>query len=629
MNKFISTAIFYANSRLHIGSCYEVIYADAIARYNRLKEVNTFFMTGMDEHGQKIEETAKSLSVTPQEHVDKVAGDAKTLFDELQISYDYFIRTTDDNHKNNVKAIFKRLLDAGDIYLDKYEGEYCVPCESFYTKSQLVDGKCPDCNRDTIVISEESYFLNLKKYEERLIEHIKNNEKFIMPQTRRNEVLSFLEGGLENLSVTRTSLEWGIPTLDDPKHVVYVWIDALSNYLTALGYPSEDNYQKFWENGDVTHVIGKDILRFHAIYWPIMLMALDTKLPDSIVVHGFLMMGDDKMSKSKGNVIYVEDYVRKYGLDPIRYYLLSELANGNDGSFTFKQFIERYNFDLVNDLSNLVNRTASMATKYFDTELSYDLNLTCEFEKSLQEQLKTTVTEFVEAMDDYNTKKALSVVWALVSRTNKFVDETTPWVLAKENPAKLMNVLYTLVEALRNISILIKPFIPTTASKICEQFNLNNDAVFRNVDFNTEYEFKVNKPEIIYTRLDLEEEIKKMEELNNVEEVVEEKKELISIDDFDKLELKVAEVVDCVQHPNADKLLLFKLRVGNEERQICSGIAEFYKPEELVGKHVVIVANLKPVKLRGELSEGMILSAELGDELNILETVAKSGATVY
>ncbi len=626
MNKFISTAIFYANSNLHIGSCYEVIYADAISRYSRLKNQDTFFMTGMDEHGQKIESSALNGSKTPQEHVDIIANETKSLFEHLQISNDYFIRTTSADHKDNVQKIFQRLVESDDIYLDKYEGSYCIYCESFYTETQLKDKMCPDCGREPSVISEESYFLNLKKYEKRLIEHIKANEKFILPQTRRNEVLAFLEKGLENLSVTRTSLKWGIPTLNDPKHVIYVWIDALSNYLTSLGYPNSANFDKYWNNGEVVHIIGKDILRFHAIYWPIMLMALDVKLPDSIVTHGFLMMGEDKMSKSKGNVVYAQDYLEKYGVDPIRYYLLSELANGNDGNFTFKQFIERYNFDLVNDLSNLVNRTSSMCTKYFDSSVTYNESLKCEFEEQLQIFIDKTLIDFKEAMDEYNTKKALSIIWSLVSRTNKFIDETSPWILAKEDKAKLMNVLYTLVESLRSISILISPFIPETSVKINEQFNFNKSYSLNEVRFVFCNEYQANKPKIIYSRIDLEEEIKKMEENVNVNE---DKKELISIDDFDKLDLKVATVIDCIQHPNADKLLLFKLKVGNETRQICSGIASFYKPEELIGKNVVIVANLKPVKLRGELSEGMILSAELGDELNILETVAKSGATVY
>ncbi len=626
MNKFISTAIFYANSKLHLGNSYEAVYTDAIARYYRMCEYNTFFMTGMDEHGQKIEDSAKQAMCTPKQHVDAIYEHTKTFFDHLLISSDYFIRTTDENHKENVKSIFKRLVESNDIYLDKYEGDYCVRCESFFTKTQLEDGMCPDCSGNTIIISEESYFLNLKKYEKRLIEHINNNPNFILPLARRNEILSFLEGGLENLSVTRTSLEWGIPTIDDPKHVIYVWIDALSNYLSSLGYPESENFDKFWNNGNVTHVIGKDILRFHAVYWPIMLMALDVKLPDTILTHGFLMMGEEKMSKSKGNVVYAQDYTKKYGVDPLRYYLLFELANGNDGLFTTRQFLERYNYDLVNDLSNLVNRTASMCTKYFDGNIRYNEQLACQYEKSIQQFLVSTVKEFTEAMENYNTKKALSVLWTFISKTNKFIDETSPWVLAKEDEKKLMNVLYTLIEALRNIAILLSPFMPETAIMISEQINVEKSYYLRSVKFDKTSDFNVAKPKIIFARVDVEEEILKME--NNVKEETN-KKPLITIDDFDKLDLRVATVLECIAHPNADKLLLFKLKVGDETRQICSGIAKYYKPEELVGKNVVIVANLKPVKLRGELSEGMILSAELGDDLNILETIAKSGATVY
>lgn len=624
MNKFISTAIFYSNSKLHIGSSYEVIFADSIARYNRLKSNDVFFMTGMDEHGKKIEETAKALNVKPQKHVDKLATEAKSLFEHLQISNDYFIRTTDNNHKETVKEIFEKLLNNGDIYLSKYNGNYCIACESFYTDSQLEKGKCPDCGKATELVSEESYFLNLKKYEQRLVDHIKQNEKFILPESKRNEILSFISNGLEDLSVTRTSFDWGISIKNDPKHIVYVWIDALSNYISALKYPSGEMYDKYWNNGEVIHIIGKDIVRFHSIYWPIMLMALDEKLPDTIMAHGFIMMGDDKMSKSIGNVVYPMDYTSEYGVDPLRYYLLSELANGNDGSFTLERFIERYNYDLVNDLSNLVNRTASMCCKYFDTNIVYNKGVTIDVESDLWQLFDSVVEEYHQAMDVYDTKKAIQAVWKFISRTNKFIDETTPWVLVKEDTDKLMNVLYNLVESLRNVAILIKPFINETAEKIEAQFNLNNDSNFNDLAFNKTQEFNVNKPNIIYQRLVLEEEITKMTEVKD-----ENKKPEITIDDFDKIELRVAKVLECIQHPNADKLLLFKLQVGEETRQICSGIAEFYKPEELTGKNVVIVANLKPVKLRGELSEGMILSAEIDGKLNILESLSDSGAVVY
>lgn len=622
MNKFISTAIFYANSSLHIGSAYEVIFADSIARYNRLKGNDVFFMTGMDEHGQKIEQTAKGLNTSPQKHVDKFANEAKSLFEHLQISNDYFIRTTDENHKETVKDVFEKLLNNGEIYLSEYNGNYCIGCESFYTDSQLEKGKCPDCGRDVEIVSEESYFLNLKKYEKQLIDHINNNKNFILPESKRNEILSFLSNGLEDISVTRTTFEWGIPIKNDPKHVVYVWIDALTNYISALKYPNGEAYDKYWNNSEKIHIVGKDIVRFHTVYWPIMLMALGEELPDSIVCHGFIMMGDDKMSKSKGNVIYPKDYTQHYGVDPLRYYLLTEMANGNDGSFTLERFIEKYNYDLVNDLSNLVNRTASMCCKYFDSSIKYNNEVKVDEEVTLYNVFNEVVNEYHLAMEEYDTRKALQSVWKFVSRTNKFIDETTPWALVKEDSEKLMNVLYDLIESLRNIAILIKPFINETSNLIEEQFNIKNNINFEDLKINYTNEFNVNPAKIIFQRLNIDEEIAKM---NPVDE---NKKEEITIDDFDKVELRVAEVVECIQHPNADKLLLFKLKVGDEMRQICSGIAQFYKPEELVGKNVVIVANLKPVKLRGEISEGMILSAEFDGELNVVESLSKSGAVV-
>ncbi|MFV0499091.1 MAG: methionine--tRNA ligase [Bacilli bacterium] len=623
MNKFISTAIYYSNSSLHIGSAYEIIFADAIARYNRQNGEKVFFMTGMDEHGKKIEETAKQNKINVKKHVDNLANETISLFEHLQISNDYFIRTTDTAHKDTVREIFDKLLNNGDIYLSNYDGNYCISCESFYTDMQLDNCKCPECGKVTERISEESYFLNLKKYEQRLINHIKTNKKFIMPESKKNEILAFLELGLEDLSVTRTSFEWGIKTKNDSKHVIYVWIDALSNYISALKYPDGDLFNEYWNNGDILHVVGKDIVRFHTIYWPIMLMCLDIKLPTTIFSHGFIMMGDDKMSKSKGNVVFPRDYSESYGVDPLRYYLLSELANGNDGSFTFERFIEKYNYDLVNDLSNLVNRCANMCCKYFDDAIVYNSLYCDDYENNLWSSFNEIVNRYHNAMKDYDTKKALLIIWEFISKTNKFIDETEPWKVVNDDRVKLMNILYNLVESLRNISLLISPFINETAQKIIEQFNFDSDIRFVNLEHQKNHSFKVNQPNIIYKRLNLAEEIEKM---NNTDP---EKKELITIDDFDKLELRVANIVDCCKHPNADKLLLFKLKVGDEERQICSGIAKFYNPSDLIGKNVVIVANLKPVKLRGELSEGMILSAEFGEELNILESIAKSGAVVY
>ncbi len=622
MNKYITTAIYYANSKLHIGSAYEIIYADALTRYEKMLGNDVRFMTGMDEHGEKIFNSAKSANMHPQNFVDKIASDTKDLFEHLKISYDKFIRTTDKDHQQVVKNVFDRLLKQGDIYLSEYEGNYCVSCESFYPESQLVKGKCPVCNKDVSIIKEESYFLNLKKYEERLKSHINENANFIVPETRKNEILSFLENGLEDLSVTRVSLEWGIPILNDPKHVIYVWIDALTNYISGLGYPDDELYEKYWNNAEVIHVVGKDILRFHTVYWPIVLMSLGEKLPTSIVSHAFVLMDNEKMSKSVGNIIDPLDYVKNYGEDPLRYYLLSEMALSNDGSFSFTSFIEKYNYDLVNDLSNLVNRTISMAKKYFDNEIKYGKDV--DLRESLEQSLHDTFTSCKERMSCFETKPTLQNIWKYIARVNKFIDETEPWVLVKTDPAKLESVLYLLLDSLRNIATLIRPFMCETSDKIFDQLNVAKELNFDNLSYNYDKEYSVAKPQIIYNRLDIEEERDKMCDSS----VDENKKEFIEFDDFSKLELRVATVVECVQHPNADKLLLFKLQVGGEMRQIISGIAEFYKPEELVGKNVVIVANLKPIKLRGEISQGMILSAEKDGDLNVLMTQIDNGGIV-
>lgn len=619
MNKYITTAIYYANSKLHIGSAYEICYADSINRYFKQCHDTTVFQTGMDEHGQKIMNSALNTNMTPQQLVDGLADNTKDLFAKLNIDYDRFIRTSDPHHKELVQLIFTKLLNQGDIYLDYYEGKYCVACESFFLETQLVDGKCPDCGREVEIVKEESYFFNLKKYESRLIEHIKTHDNFILPVTRRNEVLSFLEQGLENLSVSRTSFDWGISVNENPKHVVYVWLDALSNYITNAGYvKNNEQFDLEWNNSEIVHVIGKDILRFHAIYWPIFLMALDLKLPDTILVHGFIMMKDEKISKSLGNVIYAEDYIEEFGLDPLRFYLLQELANGNDGNFTKEMFIDRYNFELVNDLSNLLNRTIAMANKYFDTAVVKTDQFT-EFDENLMLNISSCLDSYHAAMQKYDTQKAIKAVLKLVSQTNKYIDETTPWAI-KDNNDLLMTIIFNLLESLRCIAILFKPFMPDTSLEMLRQLNQEDDFSFNNIHINLNNKYENLESKIMYQRLD------KDAIMAKEVEVVEEK--FITIDQFDEVELVVAKVLDCKNHPNADKLLVFQLDDGKRTRQIVSGIAKYYKPSDLIGKNVVIVANLKPITLRGELSEGMILSAEFDSKLQVLTSESNPGSQI-
>ena len=624
---YITTPIYYPSGKFHIGTAYTTVASDTMARYKRLRGYDVRFLTGMDEHGQKIQEKAQESGKHPQEYVNEIADAAKKLWSLMDISYDDFIQTTQDRHKKSVERIFKHFLENGDIYKGEYEGLYCVPCESYYTETQLVDGKCPDCGRDVQTVKEESYFFNMKKYADKLLRYYEENVEFIEPESRKNEMINnFIKPGLEDLSVSRTSFDWGIKVPGDPKHVIYVWVDALSNYITSLGYGSdnEELFNKYWP-ADV-HVVGKDIVRFHTIYWPIFLMALDLPLPKKVFAHGFIMMKDGKMSKSKGNVVYPEMLVERYGLDATRYFLLRELPFGSDGVFSPESFVERTNFDLANDLGNLLNRTVSMMNKYFDGVIpTQDMEPT-EFDEALKVFAENVRLKYEESMEKMQFSVVLAELWSLVSRTNKYIDETSPWVLAKdeENLPKLRAVMANLAESLRHIAVMLQPFMTSAPKRIIEQLGLEEGllqwdsiAAFGNaIPANTKV---VEKGIPIFPRLDAEVEIAYIREQmqSSVKTPQEEaKKEVpeaedvpeITIDDFMKIDSRVATVTACEPVPKAKKLLKLQVDLGYEQRQVVSGIAEHYKPEELVGQKVIVVANLKPVKLRGELSEGMILA---------------------
>ena len=605
-----------------------------MARYKRMRGFDVMYLTGTDEHGQKIQRKAEEEGITPQEYVDGIVAGIKDLWKMLDISYDDFIRTTEKRHKDVVEKIFKQLLDQGDIYLDQYEGWYCTPCESFFTERQVENGNCPDCGRPVEKVKEESYFFKMSKYVDRLLQFYEENPDFIQPESRKNEMINnFIKPGLEDLAVSRTTFDWGIKVPNDPKHVIYVWIDALSNYITALGYGTDDQskFEKYWP-ADV-HLVGKEIVRFHTIYWPIMLMALDLPLPKKVFAHGWLLMKDGKMSKSKGNVVDPVTLIERYGLDSLRYYLLREVPFGSDGVFTPEGFVERINFDLANDLGNLLNRTVAMINKYFDGVIPVYKGSSNEFEKQLLAMNEETVVKYEEAMEKMEFSVALSSIWQLVSRTNKFIDETQPWVLAKEEKQEeLASVMVHLAETLRRIAILLQPFLTQTPVKILEQLNIQADELkswegleqFGAIPEGT----KVQKGEPIFPRLELEKEIEYIKEKMQgsapapakeepkVEAPVE-KAEEISIDDFMKVELRVAEVLAAEPVKKADKLLKLQLDLGFEKRQVVSGIAQYYKPEELVGRKVICVTNLKPVKLRGELSQGMILAGSENGQLSL------------
>ena len=624
---YITTPIYYPSGKFHIGTAYTTVASDTIARYKRLRGYDVRFLTGMDEHGQKIQEKAAEAGKHPQEYVNEIADAAKKLWALMDISYDDFIQTTQERHKNSVEKIFKKFLDNGDIYKGEYEGLYCVPCESYYTETQLVDGKCPDCGRDVQTVKEESYFFNMKKYANKLLKYYEENVEFIEPESRKNEMINnFIKPGLEDLSVSRTSFDWGIKVPGDPKHVIYVWVDALSNYITSLGYGSdnEELFNKYWP-ADV-HVVGKDIVRFHTIYWPIFLMALDLPLPKKVFAHGFIMMKDGKMSKSKGNVVYPEMLVERYGLDATRYFLLRELPFGSDGVFSPESFVERTNFDLANDLGNLLNRTVSMMNKYFDGVIPTENLQATEFDASLKAHAESVRAKYEESMEKMQFSVVLAELWSLVSRTNKYIDETSPWVLAKDeaDKPKLAAVMANLAESLRHIAVMLQPFMTTAPKQIAEQLGLGDGllawdtiSTFGNIiPANTKV---VEKGVPIFPRLDAEVEIEYIREQMQAsvktpqEETKKEVAEVpevpeITIDDFMKVDLRVATVTACEPVPKANKLLKLQVDLGYEQRQVVSGIAEHYKPEELIGQKVIVVANLKPVKLRGELSQGMILA---------------------
>lgn len=623
---YITTAIAYTSGKPHIGNTYEIVLADAIARFKRQEGYDVYFQTGTDEHGQKIQEKAEAEGITPKEHVDKIAGEVKRIWDLMNTSYDSFVRTTDSDHEKQVQKIFHKLYEKGDIYKGAYEGLYCTPCESFWTESQLVDGKCPDCGREVTPAKEEAYFFKMSKYADRLIEHINTHPEFIQPVSRKNEMMNnFLLPGLQDLCVSRTSFSWGIPVDFDPKHVVYVWLDALTNYITKIGYDADGNsselFQKNWP-ADL-HLIGKDIIRFHTIYWPIFLMALDLPLPKQVFGHPWLLQGNGKMSKSKGNVLYADELVDFFGVDAVRYFVLHEMPFDNDGIITWELMVERLNSDLANTLGNLVNRTISMSNKYFDGIVT-NSGVTEDVDEDLKQTAVSAAGKVEAKMKDLRVADAITEVFTLFKRCNKYIDETTPWILAKEEATlpRLKTVLYNLTESITIGATLLKSFMPETSEKILAQFH-TKEVPYEELSTFGHYESgnKVTeKPEILFARLDLEEVLKKVEELHPQEKeepkaqeeagIDIEAKAEITFDDFMKMQFQVGEIIECKAVEKSKKLLCSQVKIGSQVKQIVSGIRKYYSPEEMVGKKVMVLVNLKPAKLAGVLSEGMLLCAE-------------------
>ena len=645
-NFYLTTPIYYPNSNLHLGHTYTTIVADVLKKYKQAQGYDVFFTTGTDEHGQKLQESAIKAGKEPLEYIDPIVDSAKELWKTLDIDFDAFVRSTDKIHEKNVSDIFTKLYEKGEIYKGSYKGMYCVPCEAFWTESQLVEGnKCPDCGREVSQSEEETYFFRLSKYQDKLLKLYEENPDFIQPESRKNEMISFINEGLTDLSVTRSSFDWGVRVPFDEKHIVYVWIDALSCYLTGVGYGTdEEKFNKYWPC-DV-HLIGKEIMRFHAIIWPSILMALDLPLPKKIFGHGWILFDDDKMSKSKGNIVYAEPIIERYGMDALRYFMLREFTFGQDGNFTYTKMLNRINSDLVNDLGNLVSRTVAMCEKYFGGIVPAQTELT-DIDNDLIETAVTTRDRVAELMDKLNFSMALEEIWKLVRRTNKYIDETTPWTLIKEGQEdRLKTVIYNLLESIRIISGLIKPFMKETSSKINEQIGYSDYSYEDLTKFGLlKVGTKVCKGKNLFDRLDVDKELeiiveknselielrkKKNSGSNEEKEVVDEERELITIDDFAKVELKVGKIIDCQPHPKADRLLVSKIDIGDEVRTIVSGIRKFYNEKDLIGKKVIVVTNLKPVNLRGVESNGMILAASDEENLSVLTVLndIKEGSKV-